>query len=89
VSQYNALESYGVRNLREIFNHRVTMRGFVISDHRDLWPAAAKELEHAYAAGELKCRETIAEGLENAPQAFIDMLKGGNIGKQIVRIHAD
>ena len=86
VSQYNALESYGVRNLREIFNHRVTMRGFVISDHRDLWPAATKELEQAYAAGELKSRETIAEGLENAPQAFIDMLKGGNIGKQIVRI---
>ena len=89
VSQYNALESYGVRNLREIFNHRVTMRGFVISDHRDLWPAATEELEEAYAAGELKSRETVAEGLENAPQAFIDMLKGGNIGKQIVRIHSD
>ena len=89
VSQYNAIESYGVRNLREIFNHRVTMRGFVISDHRDLWPAAIRELEAAYAAGELKSRETIAEGLENAPQAFIDMLKGGNIGKQIVRIHSD
>jgi NADPH-dependent curcumin reductase CurA len=89
VSQYNAIESYGVRNLREIFNHRVTMRGFVISDHRDLWPAATGELEQAYAAGELKSRETIAEGLENAPQAFIGMLKGGNIGKQIVRIHSD
>lgn len=88
VSQYNAIESYGVHNLREIFNHRVTMRGFVISDHRDLWPAAARELEQAYAAGELKSRETIAEGLENAPQAFIDMLKGGNIGKQIVRVRA-
>lgn len=89
VSQYNATEPYGVHNLREIFNHRVTMRGFVISDHRDLWPAAARELELAYAAGELKSRETIAEGLENAPQAFIDMLRGGNIGKQIVRIHSD
>jgi hypothetical protein len=86
VSQYNAIEPYGVRNLREIFNHRVTMRGFVISDHRDLWPLAAKELEEAYAAGGLRSRETIAEGLENAPQAFIDMLRGGNIGKQIVRI---
>jgi NADPH-dependent curcumin reductase CurA len=89
VSQYNAIEPYGVRNLREIFNHRVTMRGFVISDHRDLWPAAARELAEAYAAGELKSRETIADGLENAPRAFIDMLKGGNIGKQIVRIHSD
>ena len=86
VSQYNATAPYGVHNLREIFNHRVTMRGFVISDHRDLWPAATKELEEAYAAGKLRSRETIAEGLENAPQAFIDMLKGGNIGKQIVRI---
>lgn len=86
VSQYNATASYGVHNLREIFNHRVTMRGFVISDHRDLWPVATRELEEAYAAGELRSRETIAEGLENAPQAFIDMLKGGNIGKQIVRI---
>jgi NADPH-dependent curcumin reductase len=88
VSQYNATMPYGVHNLREIFNHRVTMRGFVISDHRDLWPAATRELEQAYAAGELKSRETIAEGLENAPQAFIDMLRGGNIGKQIVRIRA-
>jgi hypothetical protein len=88
VSQYNATESYGVRNLREIFNHRVTMRGFLLSDHRDLWPVATKELEQAYAAGDLKSRETIAEGLENAPQAFIDMLKGGNIGKQIVRVRA-
>jgi NADPH-dependent curcumin reductase CurA len=50
---------------------------------------AARELEQAYAAGELKARETIADGLENAPQAFIDMLKGRNIGKQIVRIHSD
>ena len=89
VSQYSALKPYGVQNLREIFNHRVTMRGFVISDHRELWPAAAKELENAYAAGELKSRETIAEGLENAPQAFIDMLRGGNIGKQIVRVRAN
>ena len=89
VSQYSALQPYGVHNLREIFNHRVTMRGFVISDHRDLWPAAMKELEAAYAAGELKSRETIAEGLENAPQAFIDMLRGGNIGKQIVRVRAN
>jgi NADPH-dependent curcumin reductase CurA len=86
VSQYNATTPYGVHNLREIFNHRVTMRGFVISDHRDLWPAATRELEQAYAAGELKSRETIAEGLENAPLAFIEMLRGGNIGKQIVRI---
>lgn len=86
VSQYNAAEPYGVRNLREIFNKRVTLRGFVLSDHRAAWPAAQKELLEAYAAGELVSRETVAQGLENAPQAFIDMLGGANIGKQIVRI---
>lgn len=86
VSQYNATEPYGVKHLREIFNRRVTMRGFVLSDHKDLWPAATEALARAYAAGQLKYRETIADGLENAPQAFIDMLQGRNVGKQLVRL---
>ncbi|MGA0572260.1 NADP-dependent oxidoreductase [Variovorax sp. VNK109] len=86
VSQYNETEPYRVKNLREIFNRRVTMRGFVLSDHRDLWPEATRELIAAYAGGHLKYRETIAEGLENAPQAFIDMLAGANVGKQLVRL---
>ncbi len=88
VSQYNATEPYGVKNLREIFNRRVTMRGFVLSDHKDLWPQATRELTEAYAAGRLHYRETITDGLENAPQAFIDMLAGANVGKQLVRIRA-
>lgn len=88
VSQYNATQPYGVKNLREIFNRRVTMRGFVLSDHRNLWPEATRALAQAYAAGRLHYRETIAEGLENAPQAFIDMLAGANVGKQLVRLRA-
>ncbi|MGP1615387.1 MAG: NADP-dependent oxidoreductase, partial [Pollutimonas bauzanensis] len=71
VSQYNATEPYGIRNFRELFNHRVTLRGFVLSDHKDLWPLASKSLAQAYAAGQLKYRETITDGLENAPRAFI------------------
>lgn len=86
VSQYNATEPYGVKNYRELFNHRVTLRGFVLSDHKDLWPAATKSLALAYASGKLKYRESITDGLENAPQAFIDMLNGSNIGKQLVRL---
>lgn len=88
VSQYNATEPYGVKHLREIFNRRVTMRGFVLSDHKNLWPEATRALTAAYAAGQLHYRETIAQGLENAPQAFIDMLAGANIGKQLVRLRA-
>ena len=86
VSQYNETEPYRVKNLREIFNRRVTLRGFVLSDHRDLWPEATRELIEAYRAGRLQYRETIAQGLENAPQAFIDMLAGANVGKQLVRV---
>ncbi|MBC7728895.1 MAG: NADP-dependent oxidoreductase [Microbacteriaceae bacterium] len=86
VSQYNATEPYGLKNLREIFNKRVTLRGFVLSDHKNLWPEATRALADAYAAGRLHYRETITEGLQNAPQAFIDMLGGANIGKQLVRL---
>lgn len=86
VSQYNATEPYGVRNLREVFNRRITLRGFVLSDHKEHWPEATAALISAYIAGRLKYRETISEGLENAPQAFIDMLNGANFGKQLVRL---
>ncbi|QHJ01693.1 zinc-binding dehydrogenase [Xylophilus rhododendri] len=86
VSQYNATEPYGMKNLREVFNRRVTIRGFVLSDHKDLWPQASAALAGAYAAGRLQYRETITEGLENAPRAFIDMLAGANVGKQLVRL---
>ncbi len=86
VSQYNATEPYGVKNLREVFNRRITLRGFVLSDHRDQFERATQALVQAYAAGRLQHRETITEGLEHAPEAFIAMLQGANFGKQLVRL---
>jgi NADPH-dependent curcumin reductase CurA len=86
VSQYNATEPYGVKNLREVFNRRITLRGFVLSDHRDQFDTATRALLDAYRAGKLEHRDTVTDGLENAPQAFIDMLQGANFGKQLVRI---
>jgi NADPH-dependent curcumin reductase CurA len=86
VSQYNAGEPYGLKNLREVFNRRITLRGFVLSDHREHFAAATQALTEAYAAGRLQHRETIAQGLENAPDAFIAMLQGANFGKQLVRL---
>lgn len=89
VSQYNATKPYGVTNLREVFNKRLTIRGFVISDHRAVFAKATQELEAAYADGALVYEETIQDGLENAPTAFISMLQGGNVGKQLIRIIPD
>jgi NADPH-dependent curcumin reductase len=86
VSQYNATEPYGVKNLRELFNRRLTMRGFVISDHREHFAAATEALVAAYRAGRLHWRESIAEGLAQAPEAFLAVLQGRKVGKQLVKL---
>jgi NADPH-dependent curcumin reductase len=65
---------------------RFKMQGFIISDHLDLWPEGLTALGQHVAAGRLKYRETIADGLAQAPAAFIGMLKGQNLGKQLVRL---
>jgi NADPH-dependent curcumin reductase len=65
---------------------RFKMQGFIISDHLNLWPEGLTALAGHVAAGRLKYRETIADGLAQAPAAFIGMLKGQNLGKQLVRL---
>jgi NADPH-dependent curcumin reductase len=65
---------------------RFKMQGFIISDHLDLWPEGLTALAGHVAAGRIKYRETIADGLAQAPAAFIGMLKGQNLGKQLVRL---
>jgi NADPH-dependent curcumin reductase CurA len=66
--------------------HRLKLEGFIISEHNDVWPEALKELGTHVIAGRLKYREAVAHGLENAPQAFLGMLKGANFGKQLVKL---
>jgi hypothetical protein len=77
---------YGVKNLALVFDKTLNIQGFLLSDHRDKWPEARGELERMIASGEMKYRETIAQGLENAPDAFIGMLNGANVGKQLVKL---
>ena len=89
VSQYNATEPFALCNLRSLLVNRVRLQGFIVSDHMALWPQALAELTSRYAAGELKYRETVALGLDNAPRAFIAMLRGDKIGKQVVRLDDD
>ncbi len=86
VSQYNETEPRAIRNFGALLTNRVTLRGFIVSEHMEFWPQALKELEGLVIAGKLKYRESIAEGLENAPRAFIGMFKGENFGKQIVKL---
>jgi NADPH-dependent curcumin reductase CurA len=69
-----------------ILRSRLTVEGFIISDQPDVWAEALPELASRVAQGSLKYRETIAEGLEAAPEAFLGLLRGRNLGKQLVRI---
>lgn len=65
---------------------RLKLQGFIVSEHMDVWPEALKELGTLVASGKLKFRESIAEGIEAAPQAFLGLLKGKNFGKQLVKL---
>ena len=65
---------------------RLKLQGFIVTEHMELWPQALKELGTGVAAGKIKYRETVAEGLANAPQAFIGLLAGRNFGKQLVKL---
>jgi NADPH-dependent curcumin reductase CurA len=65
---------------------RLLLKGFIVTEHMDAWPAALKELGGHVAAGRVKYRETVAHGIENAPQAFLGLLKGANFGKQLVKL---
>jgi NADPH-dependent curcumin reductase CurA len=87
VSQYNdETPPPGPRNLVFFAGKRLTMKGFIVLDWAEKHPAFLSEVGPLYAAGTLKYRETIVEGVENAPQAFIEMLRGVNIGKMVVKL---
>ncbi len=62
------------------------VQGFIVSEHMEVWPEALKELGGLVAAGKLRPRETIAQGLAAAPEAFLGLLKGKNFGKQLVKL---
>lgn len=65
---------------------RARMQGFIVSNHLELWPQGLKELGELVGQGKLKYRESIAEGLSSAPEAFIGLLQGRNFGKQLVKL---
>jgi NADPH-dependent curcumin reductase len=69
-----------------ILQSRLKVQGFIVSEHMDVWPEALRELGGMVASGKLHYRETVAVGIEAAPQAFLGLLKGRNFGKQLVKL---
>jgi hypothetical protein len=69
-----------------ILTNRLRVEGFIVSEHMEVWPEALKELGQLVGSGRLRPRESVAEGLQAAPEAFLGMLKGRNFGKQLVKL---
>ncbi len=69
-----------------ILMSRLKIQGFIVSEHLELWPEGLQALGSYVATGKIKFRESIADGLVNAPQAFFDLLNGKNFGKQLVKL---
>lgn len=98
ISQYNATEPYGIKNTFQIVTKKLTMQGFIVfflhgkpSSHPDF---AGKTLEDEFTAvvpklikdGSIKIKEHVYNGLEKTPEAFIDLLRGNNVGKVVVKL---
>ncbi|MFO1408468.1 MAG: NADP-dependent oxidoreductase [Steroidobacteraceae bacterium] len=79
-------EDIPIHNVRNLLVMRVKLRGFIVSEHPEDWPAAMKELAAGVVGGRIRYRESIAEGLAAAPEAFIGLLRGRNFGKQLVKL---
>jgi NADPH-dependent curcumin reductase CurA len=87
ISRYNATEALpGPRNLFMVVTKRLRMQGFIVSDHADRFPAFLAEVAPLVADGTILHRETIVDGIERAPEAFIGLLEGANVGKMLVRV---
>ena len=90
ISQYNATEPPpGPRNLFLTVTKRLRIEGFIVSDHFDRFPDFLVDMGGWVRDGKVRYRETVVEGIENAPAAFIGLLGGENIGKMLVRVGGD
>lgn len=69
-----------------ILTNRLKVQGFIVSEHMEIWPEALKELGTLVGSGKLHPRESVAQGLAAAPEAFLGLLKGKNFGKQLVKL---
>ncbi len=79
-------EPVPIKNPTVILRSRLKMQGFIVFENPTFVPWAMSELASGVASGRLKYRETIAQGLESAPAAFLGLLKGKNVGKQLVKL---
>ncbi|MDP5185372.1 NADP-dependent oxidoreductase [Blastococcus sp. BMG 814] len=87
ISGYNATEpAPGPRNMFMMVTKKLSLRGFIVGDHADLRDEFTTKVTRMVTSGDLVVRETVREGLENAVDTFLDLLRGGNTGKMVVKL---
>jgi NADPH-dependent curcumin reductase CurA len=86
ISDYNATQPYGLKNIRAVLVNRIRMQGMIVFDWKERYGEALQALAAYHLQGKLKYRESVVEGLENAPKGLIALLKGQNFGKQLVKL---
>jgi NADPH-dependent curcumin reductase len=86
IAEYSVTQPYGLKMIRSVLVNRIKMQGMIVFDWKDRYGEAIKALGGYQAQGKLKYRESVVEGLENAPRGLIGLLKGKNFGKQLVRL---
>ena len=87
ISQYNATEpAPGPRNMFQAIGKRLTLRGFIVSDHSQRTPDLIREVGGWVQDGSIRFQETVVDGVEHAPKAFLGLLRGENTGKMVVRL---
>jgi NADPH-dependent curcumin reductase CurA len=90
ISRYNdERPEPGPRNLAYIVTKRLRVQGFIVTDHTQRYGDFLREVGPWVGAGELECRETVVEGIENVPTAFAGLFRGDNTGKMLVRVGPD
>jgi NADPH-dependent curcumin reductase CurA len=87
ISTYNAVEPEpGPSNLFQVVTKRLMIKGFIVSDHLDRGQAFTAEMSEWIRAGRIRWRETVVDGIESAPDAFLGLFRGDNVGKMLVRL---
>jgi hypothetical protein len=86
ISEYNATEPYALKNIRAVLVNRIRIQGMIVFDWKARYGEALNALAGYYGEGKLKYRESVIEGLDNAPKGLIALLKGQNFGKQLVKL---
>jgi NADPH-dependent curcumin reductase CurA len=90
ISRYNdERPEPGPRNLFLMVTKRLRLQGFIVSDHDDRYPDFVAEVAPWVRDGSLRYRETIVDGIENVPAAFVGLFHGDNVGKMLVRVGID